>query len=263
MVQDKKSLIDVGIKQLPFPMKVTSRDNPDGQDTAATISISARIVEEYEADWMDRFIEIIHQHRGEVGAQLLQSYIVDYLKELNAKAVRIDFEYPYFIEKLTPVSKKKCLVKCQCTYSAKTSSMADKPRITFKMDIPAITTDPSSDPGVAGGLFGQLTIVSIEVESSRDVFPEDLVELVDRHALSPVYSFLTPDDRIHIIQKVHSERKSSMALTDDIKEDLTQHRYVSWYAVRCANFGMLHSYSTLVGTESFWVPFRAGEGDEV
>ena len=31
----------------------------------------------------------------------------------------------------------------------------------------------------------------------EDVFPEDLVDLVDRHALAPVYSFLTEADQLN------------------------------------------------------------------
>jgi len=38
---------------------------------------------------------------------------------------------------------------------------------------------------------------------------------------------------------------------------------MTWYSVRCANYGMLHSYSTMVGTEkSSWVPY-SGEADEI
>jgi hypothetical protein len=32
-------------------------------------------------------------------------------------------------------------------------------------------------------------------------------------------------------------------------------REIEWYSVKCSNFGMLHSYSTFIGTEkSMWVP---------
>ncbi|MDD5136128.1 MAG: GTP cyclohydrolase, FolE2/MptA family, partial [Candidatus Omnitrophica bacterium] len=251
----KRYLVDVGMKNLPFPMKVVSKVKAEGQFTVANISISARIMHEFESGWIDRFIEIVHKHRDRIGTKTLKTNIKDYLKKLHASTIRIDFDYPYFIEKLTPVSREKCLVRYMCTYSAKISSVENKARIIFKMQVPAITTYPVSDPERAGGLFGQLSVAEIEVESQRDIYPEDLVKIVDKHALVPVYSFLTKEDQGFVIQKIHSEKKTSVVMTDEIKNELMHNSAINWYSIRCSNFGMLHSYSTVISTEkSMWIP---------
>jgi GTP cyclohydrolase I len=264
MVDEKKFLVDVGMRDLPFPMRVMSKVNPDGQFTIANISINARIMHEFEARWIDKFIQIVHEHRDRIGTKTLRVNIMDYLKELNATAVRIDFDYPFFIEKLTPVSREKCLVRYLCTYSTKASSIESEPKIFFKIEVPAITTYPASGPEKPGGLFGQLSIAVIEIQSKKDVYPEDLVDIVDKHALSPVYSFLTEDDQIFIIQKVHSEKKTSVVMTDGIKDELARNRDIDWYSVSCSNFGMLHSYSAVIGTgKSSWVPFSGYGGEEI
>lgn len=260
MLDEKKFLVDVGMRELPFPMRVISKAHPDGQFTIANISITARIMHDFEARWIDKFIQIVHQHRDRIGTQTLRVNIMDYLKELKATTVKIDFDYPFFIEKLTPVSEEKCLVRYLCTYSAKASSIAGESKVFFKVEVPAITTYPQSDPGKAGGLFGQLSIVAVEIESKKDFYPEDIVDIVDKHALSPVYSFLTEEDQIFIIQKVHSEKKSSVVMIDEIKDELAYNQDIDWYSVRASNLGMLHSYSTVIGTEkSMWVPFSGYE----
>lgn len=262
MPQKKRFLIDVSMKAMPFPMRVLSKTEPEGQLTVANISARARINKEFEARWIDKFIHTLHQHRDKVGTKTLGANINDYLEALGATTVRIDFDYPFFVEKLTPVTKEKCLVKYHCTYSAKTSSLWEKPKIFFRINIPVITTDPASDPEKEGGLFGQLSVVSIEVDSRKEIFPEDLVEVADKHALSPVYSFLAPEDKIFIIQKAHSEQKSSVVMTDEIKTELALDRFIDWYSVNCANYGMLHSYSTAVGTaKDMWVPFSGYEDE--
>ncbi|MCX5679806.1 MAG: GTP cyclohydrolase, FolE2/MptA family [Candidatus Omnitrophica bacterium] len=254
-MKEKRYLADVGMKNLPFPMKVTSKVKADGQFTVANISINARVMQEFEAGWIDKFIEIVHQHRDRIGTKTLRTNIKEYIKKLHASTIRIDFDYPYFIEKLTPVSKEKCLVRYFCTYSAKISSVDTKPVVIFKIQIPAITTYPASTEK-AGGLFGQLSIVEIEVESKRDIYPEDLVRIVDRHALVPVYSFLTKEDQNFVIQKVHSEKRTSVIMTDEIKNELAHNSMINWYSIRCSNFGMLHSYSTIISTEkSAWIPW--------
>jgi GTP cyclohydrolase IB len=256
METEKRFLVDVGMNNLPFPMRVASRNERDGQQTVAEISIQARIMHEFEARWIDRFIRILHDHRDRIGTSSLKANIMDYLKELEANAVTVDFDYPFFIEKRTPVSKEKCLVRYKCRYSVKMSVANETPKVTFAIKVPIITTYPVANHETKGGAFAQLSVIDIEVESGNDIFPEDIVEIVDRHALMPVYSFLTEKDQEHVIDLIHSQNKTSVEVVDEIKSEFAQNRKIDWYSVRATNFGMLHSYSTVIGTEkSMWVPF--------
>jgi GTP cyclohydrolase I len=263
MKADAKFLVDVGMKGMPFPMRVVSRAQPEGQQTVAEISVSARIMQEFEADWIDRFIQVLHEHRDRIGTKALCANIKDYMQRLNALTARVDFEYPFFIEKRTPVSQQKCLVRYRCTYSVRSSNVASDATVIFAIQVPAITTYPISGSATPAGVFGQLSVVTVEVETHSDVFPEDLAELVDRHALIPVFSFLTQEDQQFVIQKIHSGRKTSVVMIDEIKNELRSMPGIETYTVRCANFGMLHSYNTFIGTEkSMWVPF-SGVEDEI
>ncbi len=257
-MKEKRFLLDVGMNDLPFPMKVISRAYPDGQPTVANISISARIMHDFEARWIDEFVSIVHEHRDRIGTTMLGVNIKDYLKRLKASVVTINFDYPFFIEKRTPVSKEKCLVRYLCRYTAKAPSIAGKTSILFKITVPCITTYPIRQPGRVQSFFGQLSVFNIEVESKKDIFPEDIVDIVDRHALMPIYSFLTEEDQKFVIEKIHSKDISSVIALDEIKSDLAHNSNVDWYSVNCNNYGMLHTYSTAIGTEkSSWVPFSS------
>jgi GTP cyclohydrolase I len=206
-------------------------------------------MQEFEAQWIDRFIQIVHQHRDNIGSVYLTRNIADYQKVFKASSVRIDFEYPFFVEKLTPVSKEKCLFKVDCVYSAKVPSIENRPKVIFKIDVPVITTDPSSKAAEPGGLFGQLSIISIEIEPHKEIFPEDIIDVVDKCALSPAYSFLMPEDQLAIIQKVHTEEKSSVMVVDDISSELTQNPDITWFSIKAYNHSLLHTYNTFIGTE--------------
>jgi GTP cyclohydrolase I len=263
MITDKKFLMDVGMKDLPFPMKVASKVNPDGQLTVGSVSVNARIMQEFEVHWIDKFMQVLHSHRGRIETNSVKKNVFDYIKELNASTVLINYDYPFFVEKLTPVSKEKCLVRYKCTYSAKASSLNEESKIQFRISIPCVTTYPGSIPEHPAGLFGQLSVITLCVESKQDIYPEDLVAIVDKHALAPVYSFLTDEDHEYIIKKIHSEKKSSIILTDEVKDELSRNRNISWYSVSCANFAMIHSYSTVIETEkSMWVPMSGYEEND-
>jgi GTP cyclohydrolase I len=262
MAAERKFLVDVGVDHIPFPMHVASRVKPEGQPTVAQITINARIMQEFEARWIDRFIHVLHQHRDYVGTETLHRNIHDYVKTLSAAMVRIDFDYPFFIEKRTPVTRERCLVQYRCTYSAKASSLEDDAKIVFRIQVPCITTYPVSDPDDPGGLFGQLSVIDLEVESREQIYPEDLVELVDEHALAPVYSFLDEEDQVALIHRIHSQKKTSVVVVDEIRAQLARNRAFDWYSVRSSNHGMLRSYSTVIGTEkSSWIPFSGDEAE--
>ncbi|NVN91237.1 MAG: GTP cyclohydrolase I FolE2 [Desulfuromonadales bacterium] len=259
MTQENKEtrfLQDIGMKNLPIPLIVLSRNNPDGQHTVAHVAISARIMQDFKADWIDAFIQVLHTHGSDTVQKSLRSNIVDYLNLLNASSVRVDLDYPFFMEKLTPASKEKCLVRYLCTYSAKITSTNSDATILFKIEIPVITTYPINHQSSKGGLFAQMSCVTVELESVKDIFPEDIVELVEKHALSPVYSFLAKEDQEFIINKVHTVEKSSVDMIDEIKKELAGNQNVKWYSVTSANYGILHSYTTFINTEkSNWIPF--------
>ena len=261
-MKEKRFLVDVGMNDLPFPMKVISRAYPDGQPTIANISINARIMHEFEAHWIDEFIKVVHEHRDRIGTATVGDNLRDYVKKLNASMVKIDFEYPFFIEKRTPVSKQKCLVRYLCRYSAKTPSVGRKTNVVFKISVPCITTYPLNRPEKPRSLFGQLSVFQIEVTPKKEIYPEDIVDIVDKHALVPVYSFLTEEDQDFVIDKIHSEHKTSVVVLDEIKTDLASNDRLDWYAVNCSNYGMLHTYNTVISTEkSSWVPFSGFEGE--
>ncbi|MGA2915773.1 MAG: GTP cyclohydrolase, FolE2/MptA family [Sedimentisphaerales bacterium] len=262
MNDEKRFLVDVGMKDLPFPIRVLSRVNPEGQFTIANISVDARIMQQFEAKWIDQFIIILHQHRDIIGTKTIATNVWDYLEKLKANTAQITFDYPFFVEKLTPVSKEKCLVRYLCKYIAKAHSTEKKARVIFRIAVPCITTYPASHPEMQKSLFGQLSIIDIEVDSKKDVYPESIIDLVDKHALVPVYSFLTEKDQDFVIDKIHSQSKTSVVVIDEIKDELARDSNINWYAVRSSNFGMLHSYQTVIGTEkSMWVPFSGYSED--
>ncbi len=120
MKDEKRFLQDVGMSELPFPMKVLSRDCKEGQQTIAKISIAARIMHEFEARLDRQVCPDSSSTPGPSWHGNLKGNILEYMNELNATKVKVDYTYPFFVEKRTPVSQGtlpgKLYVQlfCQC-----------------------------------------------------------------------------------------------------------------------------------------------------
>jgi GTP cyclohydrolase I len=260
-VKEKGFVVDAGIADLPFPIRAISKLYAKGQPTVANISVRARIMQEFEARWIDRFIQLLHSHREQLCSSAnLKSILDGALEKLDATAVHVRFDYPFFVEKLTPIDREKCLVRYSCWMSGKTTATRPKSNIRFGINAPIITTYPTSVTTEPGGLFGQLSVLRIEMQSEKPIYPEVIVEMADQNSLQPIYSFLTEKDQLHVIKQIHSMYKPSVATVDAIKEILARDRDITYYEVNCFNYGMLHNYSTSITVEkSAWVPFTSYE----
>lgn len=263
MAAGKAFLVDVGIQGLPFPIKVLSKRSPDGHATIGTFAVRARIMRTFEARWIDRFIQAVHAHRDQLGMVQIRENIKDYIDALQTNSVRIEISYPYFVEKITPVSKEPCLVKYNCRFTGQYPSLDGEVKLTYAIECPVITTYPLVGAnGRDKRYFPQLSILSIELDSTENIYTEDIVELADAHSLSPIYSFLSEDDQRHLIERTQTRVQMSVDTTDEVREELAKNPAVSWFSVHCSNLGMLHNYSTIISTEkSMWVPGSYYETD--
>lgn len=248
MENDKRFLADVGLKDIVYPIKAISKSNKDGQNTIAKISIQAKIEEEFESQWINKFIQILHKHRDIIGTSTLKKNIRAYFKELNAKMVRVDFSYPYFIEKKTPASGMLNLVCYNCTYSSKMTTYME-PKIIFKIEVPVITTIPETLRMKPGSFAGQRSIITVEVESYKEFYPETIVEIVEKKAISSFYNYLTEDDQNWLTKKIQNTDKTDVVLLDEIDKELKENEFISWHTLRCSNYNQLQSYSTFMTTE--------------
>ena len=246
-VSTELALTDVGVADLPWPVRVPSRAAPRGQPTVARVAVEARVAREFEADWVDRLLRILHEHRDSIGTQALRREVGAFVEALGASMVAVTLDYPFFVEKRTPRTGQKCLVKHDCSCSVVALSPDASARVFFTIGVPCITTGPSPEGRHGGASVGQSSLVTLETESRGDVFPEDLVALVDRNALAPLYSFLAPEDREDVLRLIHTGRRTSVEMVERIRNELAADPGLGYYSVRCLDSSFLHPYHTMVG----------------
>lgn len=240
---------DVGVSDLPHPIRAPSRADSQGQPTVARISVEASVARQFEVDWIDRFVQVLHAHRERISTRDLRQDVGAYMEAFEARMVEVTLDYPFFVEKRTPQTGQKCLVKHDCTYSLVALSPAATPRVFFRITVPCITTGPSPDGRRRGSSVSQLSTVPLETESQRDVYPEDLVALVDRNALAPLYSFLAPEDREDILRRIRTQRRTSVEMVERVRGELAADPSLGFYSLRCLDSSFLHTYHTIIGEE--------------
>ena len=94
MNEEGRFLVEVGIRDVRLPVSVPSRNKPGGQSTIGAVSINARVNKNVEAAWIDRFIQILHRSKREVGIDNMRSIVQECRKAFQAEFVQIEIDYP-------------------------------------------------------------------------------------------------------------------------------------------------------------------------
>jgi GTP cyclohydrolase I len=249
MNSERAFLVDIGIEGVDVPIVAPSRDAASGRPTIATFSAMATVKRDYEASSIDELIQLFRDHDGTISVESLQEMVLGYRDELGGVPLRVALTYPFVIEKRAPVSGERSPVTHRCGYSVEVGPLQRFAKPLFRIDVPVLTTYPAATKETPGGLFSQESDVALRLECTRDVFPEDLAELVERHALAPKYSYMTAEDQDFIRQRAHARRISSVMMTAAIQRELEAMDEIRWFSIRCRNRGMLHAYRTFVGTQ--------------
>ena len=100
------------------------------------------------------------------------------------------------------------------------------------------------------------------MELPKDIWHENIVEIMDKRTLPPIPAFSTGKSQNQLIHRIHSEQKSGV-MADEIKEEFSRKHDTVWHAVDRSGCGMLDPYSTVVRTEKgAWFPSGGLEGED-
>src|SRR5688572_14401079 len=101
-------LDQVGVCGLMHPITVLDQTNGT-QPTIARVTMSVSLPREQKGTHMSRFVEVLEDHHGEVTMRTVPAILRDLRERLDAASARIELTFPYFLERVAPVSGAKAL----------------------------------------------------------------------------------------------------------------------------------------------------------
>ena len=189
---DRSIPIDrVGIRRLSYPIQVWDRSNRL-QSTIATIDATVSLPATVKGTHMSRFVEVLHEVRGELSLNNLEAVLMRIQHRLGASATHLDVRFPYFMEKAAPVSGAKSLMQYGAAFHA--SRHGDVFDFVLEVDVPVTTLCPCSKAVSEYGAHNQRSEVKVLVRGEPFLWIEEVVEAVEACASSPVFALLKRED---------------------------------------------------------------------
>ncbi|MCB0748008.1 MAG: GTP cyclohydrolase I FolE2 [Ignavibacteriae bacterium] len=238
MNENEKYFVTIGIRDLSYPINIGVKSRAEGVSTITNLTIQAEIEKQYETQVEEQIFNIINDRSNYIGPNQLSKLLMNYLKSLNANKLIINFKYPFFLEKTSPVSKQKQLMKYHCEFSVKKNIYREYKK-QYKIEIPVVV-EQFLVPGIQKDFLELPVKIVVETEGIETFFAEDIIQLIERNILDS--NFINS----------HNENGDNvkLLLIENIKNELFEKYNVEKCSVKVVNQKMLYSYSVQVSTET-------------
>jgi GTP cyclohydrolase I len=242
----------VGVSDLRYPIVVLDRQRQK-QQTVASVSLAVNLPHQFKGTHMSRFVEILNEFRDELTLRTLPSLLFELKHRLDSQNAHVEVVFPYFMERIAPVSGARSLMDYECMFVA--DAGADANDLVLGVSVPVTSLCPCSKAISEYGAHNQRGQIQIKVRSVLTengepalIWIEELIDVAERSASSPVYPLLKRSDERFVTMQAYDNpvfvedmvRGVSMALQADLR--------VQWFSVRAVNHESIHNHAAFAET---------------
>lgn len=230
----------VGIIRLSYPIKVLDR-RQEWQHTVAEVAMTVGLPRQFKGTHMSRFVEILNAVRGELSIRNLPGILAQVQRRLDADDAYVTLTFPYFIQKTAPVSGATSLMEYRCRFEA--ARHGDSMDFVLGVRVPVKTLCPCSRAISDRGAHNQRGYVDVSVRSTEFVWIEDVVEVIEARASSPLYALLKRPDEKWVTEHAYDNPRF---VEDLVRESVLAVRGlagVTWLRVSVENEESIHNHS--------------------
>ncbi len=249
---DKRNIpIDkVGVRGLRYPITVRDRSK-NFQNTVGVFDLFVNLPHEFKGTHMSRFIEVLNEYHGQISMHKFQEILEKIKTKLNAISAHMNVEFPYFMEKLAPVTKTPGLMSYTCFMRG---SLAERFDLIAGVEVPVTTVCPCSKEISEYGAHNQRGIVRVQLRFKKFFWLEEIIEIVESSVSSEIYSLLKRPDEKYVTERAYD---NPMFVEDVVRNALSHLQgrdNFTWYRIEAENSESIHNHSAYAMIEKDFEP---------
>jgi len=230
----------VGVKGVRAPITLRDRVNAV-QHTTARVNLYADLPMHFKGTHMSRFIEVFNAHREHLSMQGFLGMLAEIRKALEARTAYADIHFPYFIEKVAPVSGQRSWSAYDCSYIGKVWD--DGKEFDVSVSVPVQTVCPCSKAISAYGAHNQRGMVTLTVALGPFFWIEDLVALVEESASSPVFTLVKREDEKYLTERAYENPRFVEDVVREVHSRVIALDKFPKFSIEAENFESIHDHS--------------------
>ena len=230
----------VGIKDIRHPVVINDRSGKE-QHVVANFNMYVNLPHNFKGTHMSRFIEILNVHKTELTVKSFKEVLVEMIDRLDAQAGHIEMSFPYFVNKVAPVSGVESLLDYDVTFIGEISD--NTPAVTVKVVVPVTSLCPCSKKISDYGAHNQRSHVTVTVTANCFVWIEDIIDIVEAEASCQLYGLLKRPDEKFVTEQAYDNPKFVEDMVRDVAARLNSDERIVAYTVESENFESIHNHS--------------------
>ena len=247
-------LDQVGVSGLQHPIVVLDRA-AEKQRTIARVSMSVALPREQKGTHMSRFVEVLNDHHGEITMRTMPAILADLRARLDATSARIELSFPYFLERIAPVSGARALMDYETTFIG--TSDAGHDDFILVVRVPVTSLCPCSKAISDYGAHNQRGYLTLSVRAyptdaegrPQLVWIEELVSLAESCASAPVYPLLKRADEKYVTEQAYENPVFVEDMVRGAAQRLQDDPRIAWFRVHAENQESIHNHSAFAQVE--------------
>jgi GTP cyclohydrolase I len=217
------------------------------QNTIATVSMRARLSDGKKDNCVETFTSILNEYLGELSVTSFSTILARLQQDLQAKSVRLEMTFPYFIDKKAPVSATHGLMEYSCTFSG---GIGDDDGFILTVGVPVTTLCPCSKEISAGGAHNQRAEVTLNVKFKNFIWAEDLIAMIESSASCELYSLLKRPDEKYVTEKAFNNPMFVEDVVRKVAVSALANPNILWFSAGVESFESIHKHSAYAYVDS-------------
>lgn len=239
----------VGIRGLRYPLTLRGADGAVAH-TVATVESTVALPAAVKGAHMSRFVAVLEESRATVfDSAAFAALHAHMLARLESERGRIQFRFPYFLQKRAPVSGIASLLDIDATVEVD-GALGEPPRQTLSLVVPVTSLCPCSKEISAYGAHNQRSHITLTVAPRAPLRLEELARVAEEEASSELYGLLKRADEKWVTERAYENPKFVEDLVRDIALRLHADSRLSAWRVESENFESIHNHSAYALIES-------------
>ena len=222
----------VGVKNVKYPLQVLDKAN-NVQNTTASVNLFVNLPHNFKGTHMSRFIQVFHKYHKDISMNNFLDMLEEIRTKLDAQRAFGRIAFPYFVEKLSPVTKSPGMMEYICTYEGESSVLQEtkediagenfggknggqfpdesekkipqkiSQKFFVSIKVPIATLCPCSKAISEYGAHNQRGFVKVKILYSKFFWIEDVISMIEECASTPLYSVLKRADEKFVTEHAY------------------------------------------------------------
>jgi GTP cyclohydrolase I len=244
---------EVGISGLRYPVTVWDREN-GSQATVAEVSMSVHLRDDAKGAHLSRFVEVLEGFGATLSPRAVPLILDKLRQRLTSQRAEFRADFPYFMRRSAPVTGATARMDYQGHLSGR--SDGQETLTTVGVRVPVTSVCPCSKMISDYGAHNQRGYITLrvrprdEADRSAMVWLEDLIEIAEASASSPVFPLLKRSDERYVTMQAYDHpvfvedmvRAAAGALGGDDR--------MAWFSVEAVNDESIHNHAAFARIDS-------------